>query len=261
MYFSGRIMKLSARKGAITIPSLKYFYRSDRIRTSLANADGNSSPGSGANSSEHPSSTAVNIAALLASPVGEVMKSDVAILETSATAEEAVNAMQEKSARSILVSNKGEVVGIVSKTDILFKITSQGRNPAKVKLREIMTSPVLAVNPQTTIKEALALMDKNKVRQVMVHAYAAALGMLTKEDISERIERISLAVEENAISGGAACIIDTKSITYTMDASKAKYQCPYCGSPFDTTEGLSKHIDRLHEEAGVLEGDYRKMMK
>ena len=38
-------------------------------------------------------------------------------------------------------------------------------------------------------------------------------------------------------------------------------QCPYCGSPFDTTEGLSKHIDRLHEESGVLEGDYRKMMK
>ena len=38
-------------------------------------------------------------------------------------------------------------------------------------------------------------------------------------------------------------------------------ECPYCGSPFDTTEGLSKHIDRLHEEAGVLEGDYRKMMK
>jgi CBS domain-containing protein len=194
-------------------------------------------------------------------PVGEVMRSDVATLETSSTAEDALRAMQEKNARSILVSNKGEVVGIVSKTDILFKVTSQGRNPAKVKLREIMTSPVLAVNPQTTIKEALALMDKNKVRQLMVHAYAAVLGMLTREDISERVERISLHSEETAISGTPACIIDTKTISFTMDSSKAKFQCPYCGSPFDTTEGLSKHIDRLHEESGVLEGDYRKMMK
>jgi CBS domain-containing protein len=204
---------------------------------------------------------APNIAALLVMPVGEVMRSDVATLETSSTAEDALRAMQEKNARSILVSNKGEVVGIVSKTDILFKVTSQGRNPGKVKLREIMTSPVLAVNPQTTIKEALALMDKNKVRQLMVHAYAAVLGMLTREDISERVERISLHSEETAISGTPACIIDTKTISFTMDSSKAKFQCPYCGSPFDTTEGLSKHIDRLHEESGVLEGDYRKMMK
>jgi signal-transduction protein with cAMP-binding, CBS, and nucleotidyltransferase domain len=204
---------------------------------------------------------APNIAALLVMPVGEVMRSDVATLETSSTAEDALRAMQEKNARSILVSNKGEVVGIVSKTDILFKVTSQGRNPGKVKLREIMTSPALAVNPQTTIKEALALMDKNKVRQLMVHAYAAVLGMLTREDISERVERISLHSEETAISGTPACIIDTKTISFTMDSSKAKFQCPYCGSPFDTTEGLSKHIDRLHEESGVLEGDYRKMMK
>jgi CBS domain-containing protein len=197
---------------------------------------------------------APNIAALLAMPVGAVMRSDVAILETDSTAEKAIDAMQEKKARSILVSNKGEVVGIVSKTDVLFKVTSQGRNPGKVKLREIMTSPVTAVNPQTTIKDALALMDKNKLRQLMVHAFAAPLGMLFREDISEQVEKISLGAEAAAISG-------TRTIYYTMDASKAKFQCPYCGSPFDTTEGLSKHIDRLHEESGVLEGDYRKMMK
>jgi signal-transduction protein with cAMP-binding, CBS, and nucleotidyltransferase domain len=189
------------------------------------------------------------------------MRSDVAILETDSTAEDAIKAMQAKKARSILASNKGEVVGIVSKTDILFKVTSQGRNPGKVRLREIMTSPVTAVNPQTTIKDALALMDKNKLRQLMVHAFAAPLGMLFREDISENVEKISLGAEAAAISGTPACIIDTRTISYTMDTSKARFQCPYCGSPFDTTEGLSKHIDRLHEESGVLEGDYRKMMK
>jgi CBS domain-containing protein len=215
----------------------------------------------GTGSGNGSSVIAPNIAALLAMPVGAVMRSDVAILETDSTAEKAIEAMQEKNARSILVSNKGEVVGIVSKTDVLFKVTSQGRNPGKVKLREIMTSPVTAVNPQTTIKDALALMDKNKLRQLMVHAFAAPLGMLFREDISEQVEKISLGAEAAAISGTPACIIDTRTISYTMDTSKAKFQCPYCGSPFDTTEGLSKHIDRLHEESGVLEGDYRKMMK
>lgn len=201
-----------------------------------------------------------NVGMFLAARAGQIMRSDVAILEVDKSAEEALQAMQEKNARNVLVSVKGEVVGIVSKTDVLYKVMSQGRNPNKVKVREIMTSPVLAVGPQTTIKDALAIMDKNKVRQVMVHAYAAVLGMVNKEDVLERIKEISLAVEEEALSGTPACIIDTKSITYTRDTSKAKYQCPYCGSPFDTTESLSKHIDRIHEEAGVLEGDYRKMV-
>lgn len=201
-----------------------------------------------------------NVGALLASPVGKMMRSDVAILESDKTTDVAIEAMQEKNARNVLVSVRGEIVGIVSKTDILYKVTSQGRNPGKVRLREIMTSPVLAVNPQTTIREALAIMDKKKVRQLMVHAYAAVLGMINREEISERIEQISLSLEDAALSGTPACIIDTKSITYMKDTSKAKFQCPYCGSPFDDKEALSKHIDRLHEETGVLEGDYRKMV-
>jgi CBS domain-containing protein len=201
-----------------------------------------------------------NVGSFLAAPAGQIMRSDVAILEADKTAEDALLAMQEKNSRNVLVSAKGEVVGIVSKTDIIFKVTSQGRNPSKVKVREIMTSPVLAVGPQTTIREALSIMDKNKVRQVMVHAYAATLGMVNREDVLERIKEISFALEDAALLGTPACIIDTKTITYTMDTSKAKFQCPYCGSPFDTTEALSKHIDRIHEEAGLLEGDYRKMV-
>jgi signal-transduction protein with cAMP-binding, CBS, and nucleotidyltransferase domain len=200
-----------------------------------------------------------NVGMFLASPVGRVMRSDVAILEADMTAEDALQAMQEKKARNVLVSRKGEVMGLVSKTDILFKVTSQGRGPSKVRVREIMTSPVLAVGPQTTIREALSVMDKNKVRQVMVHAYAAVLGMANRDDILESIKEISLELEDAALLGTPACIIDTKTITYTKDLSKAKFQCPYCGSPFDTKEVLSKHIDRIHEEAGILEGDYRKI--
>jgi len=45
------------------------------------------------------------------------------------------------------------------------------------------------------------------------------------------------------------------------DSSKANFSCAYCGSPFDTKEGLSKHIDRLHNESGILEGDVRHLME
>jgi signal-transduction protein with cAMP-binding, CBS, and nucleotidyltransferase domain len=210
---------------------------------------------------ELSSSDPNNIISLLSSPVGFVLNTDIIIVESDKSAEEASKLMKERNARCVLASHKGEVVGIVSKTDILFKVLSQDRNPAKVKLREIMTSPVLAIDPKTTVKEALSIMDKHLVRQVMVHAYSAVLGMVTRERIYQKLETISLSSEDTALQGTPVCLIDTKSIAYMKDPNLANLKCPYCESPFDTKEGLSKHIDRLHEGAGVLEGDVRRMFE
>ena len=201
-----------------------------------------------------------SISGLLASPIGNAMNTDVIIREADSTAQESIGMLKEKNQRSVLASYKGEVVGLVSKTDILYKITYEGRNPAKVKLREIMTSPVLAVDPQTTVKDALELMNKKNVRQVMVHAYSAVLGMVYREDIYRMMETISLCSEDTALHGTPVCIIDQKAISFVKDTSKAKFVCAYCESTFDTNEALSKHIDRLHIGAGVLEGDVRRMM-
>lgn len=199
---------------------------------------------------------------LLSSPVGIVLKPDVIILESSANVSEAIKLMTDKNSRSVLVSNRGEIIGVVSKTDILFRVISQNRSPDKVKLREIMTCPVLAVRPNSTVSEALSVMDKHKVRQVFVHAYAAVLGMVTRDDIYQLIETISVSSQETAMSGTPVCIIDSKSISYIKDNTKARFLCPYCESPFDTKEGLSKHMDRIHQGGvGVLEGDIRQMFE
>src|SRR5919198_6601125 len=177
-----------------------------------------------------------NINSLLSSPIGTVLTTDLIILESDKTAKEAYQFMEGKKARCVLASHKGEVVGIVSKTEILFKVLSQDRNPSKVKLREIMSSPVLAVEPNTTVKDALSIMDRRHVRQVMVHAYSAVLGMVTREAIYEKLEAISVSSEDAVLQGTPMCIIDTKSITYMKDANNSNFKCPYCQSPFDTKE-------------------------
>jgi CBS domain-containing protein len=204
---------------------------------------------------------ASTVVSLLSSPIGLVLRPDIIILESDSSVEQATGLMKEKNSRSVFASNRGEVVGIVSKTDILFKVLSQNRNPAKVKLREIMTCPVLAIAPNTSIREALAVMDKHNVRQVMVHAYAAALGIVTRDDIYQKIEKLSIVSEDAVMSGTPVCLIDPKTVAYVKDDSKINFKCPYCSSPFDTKEALSKHIDRLHGESGVLEGDVRHMFE
>ncbi|MGC2426740.1 MAG: CBS domain-containing protein [Nitrososphaeraceae archaeon] len=202
-----------------------------------------------------------NITSLLSSPIELVLNTNIIILESDKFADEAIKLMKERNARSILASHNGEVIGIVSKTDILFKIMSQGRNPAKVRLREIMNSPVLAVDPKATVQEALSIMDKHVVRQIIVSSNAAVLGMIARDDIFEKIQMATISTADTALRGTPVCIINPKAIVYMKDISTAKLTCPYCESPFDSKEALSTHIDRLHTGTGVLEGDIRRMFE
>ena len=197
----------------------------------------------------------------MSTPIEHYIDTNVVILESDKFTDEALNLMKEKGIRSILVSHLGEVMGIVSKTDILFKVMSQGRNPGKVRIREIMTSPVLAVGPHNTIQETLSIMDKHVIRQVIVSSHSAVLGMVSRDDIFEKIHMATMSTAHTAIKGTPVCIINPKAIVYMKDINTAKLVCPYCESPFDTKEGLSSHIDRLHSGSGVLEGDVRRMFE
>jgi CBS domain-containing protein len=197
-----------------------------------------------------------DISALLSSPIEHFLNTNVAILEGDKFTDQALNLMKERDVRHV-----GEVVGIVSKTDILFKVMSQGRNPGKVRLREIMTSPVLAVGPQNTVQETLSIMDKHVVRQIIISSHSSVLGMVSRDDIFEKIHMATVSTAHTAIKGTPVCIINPKAIVYMKDVSSAKLMCPYCESPFDTKEGLSNHIDRFHSGSGVLEGDVRRMFE
>lgn len=207
------------------------------------------------------SGSADNISALLASPIEGFLNTQVVIIEGDRTTDLALSQMKERQARCVLVSRLGEVIGIVSKTDILFKVMAQGRNPSKVKLREIMTSPVLAVDPHKTVQDTLAIMDRHVIRQVIVSTKSAVLGMVSRDEIFERIHMTTVSTVDTAIRGTPVCIINPKAIVYLKDIHAAKLVCPYCDSPFDTKEGLSGHIDRVHAGSGVLEGDVRRMFE
>jgi len=187
-----------------------------------------------------------NTTSLLSSPIELILNTNVIILESDSLANEAITLMKERNARSVLVSHDGEVIGIVSKTDILFKVMSQGRNPAKVKLREIMNSPVLAVDPKATVQEALSIMDKHVIRQIIVSSNAAVLGTVARDDIFEKIQMATISAADTAIRGTPVCIINPKAIVYMKDTGTAKLICPYCESSFDSKEALSMHIGSHH---------------
>jgi len=187
-----------------------------------------------------------NITSLLSSPIELILNTNVIILESDGFADEAITLMKGRNVRSVLVAHNGEAVGIVSKTDILFKVMSPGRNPVKVKLREIMNSPVLALDPKATVQEALSIMDKHVIRQIIVSSNAAVLGTVARDDIFEKIQMATISAADTAIRGTPVCIINPKAIVYMKDTGTAKLICPYCESSFESKEALSMHMYSHH---------------
>jgi predicted transcriptional regulator len=85
-----------------------------------------------------------------------------------------------------------------------------------------MNSPVLAVDPKTTIKETLSIMDKHIVRQIIVSSSGTIFGMVARDDIFEKIQMATISTADTALSGTPVCIINPKVIVYMKDISTAK---------------------------------------
>jgi CBS domain-containing protein len=198
---------------------------------------------------------------VLNTSIQSIMDLDVVVLDGNNSVSDAVEKMKEKNSRSVLVTHTGEIIGIVSKTDILFKVMGRGKDSTKAKLREIMSSPVLTIPPSSTVGEALSIMDKNTVRQLVVSFGNSIMGMITRDSIFEQVHKASISQATTALSGAPACVINPRAIALIKDLKEGQIACPYCGSPFGDKEVLSKHIDRIHGGSGVLEGDVRKMFE
>ena len=203
-------------------------------------------------------SSASDVGALLDISIDKIMETDAVIMEGEKTVMDAINKMQEKNAKVVLISHQGEAVGLVSKSDILFKVAAKSLPLNKVKLREIMSSPVYSLPPHSTLQEALNYMDKYEIKQIIVSTGSAILGVLKRASIYENVQKASMSSVDSLTEGAPMCIINPNAVKYVKDLSTAKAVCPYCESPFDDKNTLSKHIDRLHGGAGLLEGDSRQ---
>lgn len=154
---------------------------------------------------------------LLMSPTRKLADSNVTMADYNDSADTAIRLMKEKQTKCVLLSKGGEAIGIVTKTDILYKVLSQGRNPSKVRLEEIMTSPILAVDPESTVQEALSIMDKHSIRQIIVSANSSVVGIISRDDLFERERLATTLAEESAIQGMPVCFINPAAIVFSKD--------------------------------------------
>lgn len=91
-------------------------------------------------------------------------------IEGDATVLDAIKRMVEANVGSLLVMESGKLTGIVTERDYLRRVTLEGRDEKETPVREIMTSELVYVTPETSLDDCMAVMTERRIRHLPVLA-------------------------------------------------------------------------------------------
>jgi CBS domain-containing protein len=119
----------------------------------------------------------------LLSAILEEKSGDVLQIDGDATVFEAITKMVEANVGSLLVTDGGEIVGIMTERDYLRRVTLQGRTDKETAVREIMSAPLIVATADTRIDECMALMTDRRIRHVPVVDEGEVVGVISIGDL------------------------------------------------------------------------------
>jgi CBS domain-containing protein len=124
--------------------------------------------------------------------VSEVMQNNIVSIPITATIQEAARVMSGAEIGSILVTEKGKYVGIVTERDLLKKVVAMGLDPTKETVKNVMSSPLITIDENEYIETANDLMNKNDFRRLPITRNGEIKGIITSRTILKNI-RYSMA--------------------------------------------------------------------
>lgn len=114
----------------------------------------------------------------------DIMTKDVVTIRGSATVADAVALMKGKGLRALIVEPRHDAdpYGIVTETDIVYKVAAFGHDPKAMRVYEIMTKPCVVVNPDLGVEYVARLFAQTKIRRAPV-IQTGLLGVVSISDI------------------------------------------------------------------------------
>ena len=114
----------------------------------------------------------------------EIMTKNVVSISGSATVDEAVALMKEKGLRALIVDrrNEDDPYGMVTETDIVYKVAAHGHDPKEMRVYQIMTKPCIVGTPELGVEYIARLFANTKIRRAPV-VQGRLLGVISVSDI------------------------------------------------------------------------------
>jgi len=169
--------------------------------------------------------------------VRDIINRQITKLKDVASVKEAADLMSKNNIGSILVQRKGRSLGIVTERDVVKKIVAAGLPPESTKLRDVMSSPLVVIDCNASIGEAVQLMLRKKVRRLVATEGKNIVGIFTERDIvgsfwtctwcHKRIRRSSLLAKKDKPGFYVSCSCGSR---YHSSCAQQIVHCHECSS-------------------------------
>lgn len=157
--------------------------------------------------------------------VKDVMSSPVITIEENAPANRVAELMDKDDLGCIIVTNKeGKPLGIITERDLVVRVLSKNVKPDTFKANEVMTSPLITIEPDATITEAARRMSRLNIRRIGVMYKGQIAGLLSSKDILGVMPELIEIIQERARIENDRVHEETKE-----EAAPLAGCCDHCG--------------------------------
>jgi len=135
--------------------------------------------------------------------VKDVMSSPVVTIEEDAPTNRVAELMEKHELGCVIVtSEKGKPLGIITERDLVERVLAKNVKPDAVKAKEIMTSPLITIEPSETISEAARRMNRLNIRRLGVVYKEQLIGLVSSKDILSVMPELIETIQEHALIEG-----------------------------------------------------------
>lgn len=120
-------------------------------------------------------------------PLGVLMATTLATIRSEESIFAAVQQMREKRIGSLLTVEAGELVGIVTESDLVRKAMVPNQAAEGIRVSAVMSSPLLGIDINRTIRDASKMMAERAVRHLAVTEQGKIVGVLSIRDLVKMV--------------------------------------------------------------------------
>lgn len=122
--------------------------------------------------------------------------SDIIGCDVSTSVREAVQMLASKRIGALPVMDGGQVVGIFSERDVIYRLAEEGDTCLGRQVGQVMTTPIISVEPSTRVDEALGLMTRRRIRHLPVIENGALRAFISIGDlVKSRMDQVEYEAE------------------------------------------------------------------
>ena len=112
----------------------------------------------------------------------QIMSKNVLTVDKTTSIQEAALDMRKLQIGCVIVTEDSKPIGIVTERDFVTKVAADGR-PLFTEIHEIMSSPLISIDPEETIWEASEILKRKRIHKLPVKEDEKIVGIITTSDI------------------------------------------------------------------------------